>query len=82
MDTEGTYGDEITLRVFANFVNIELNIISTLGNEGFVSILPENSEPYGRIILEHFAEGQGNHYVCLNGIEFLEEESIAEESLA
>ena len=30
----------------------------------------------------NFAEGQGDHYVCLNRIEFLEEESIAEESLA
>ena len=55
MDTERMYGDEITFRVFANIFDIELNIISILGNEGFVSILPEDSQPYGRIILGHFA---------------------------
>ena len=30
----------------------------------------------------HFAEGQWNHYVCLNRIEFLEGELIADESIA
>ena len=65
MDIEGTYGDELTLRVFANIFNIEIEIISTLGNDGWVSINPENSNPLGRITLGHLAEGQGGHYVCL-----------------
>ena len=65
MDIEGTYGDELTLRAFAHIFNIEIEIVSTLGNDIRVSINPENSNPLGRITLEHFAENQGNHYVCL-----------------
>ena len=65
MDIEGTYADELTLRAFANIFNIEIEIVSTLGNDGRVSIKPENSNPLGRITLGYFAEGQGNHYVCL-----------------
>ena len=65
MDIEGTYGNELTLRAFANIFNIEIEIVSTLGNDGRVSINPENSNPLGRITLGHFAEGQGDHYVCL-----------------
>ena len=65
MDIEGTYGDELTLRAFANIFNIEIEIVSTLGNDGRVSINPENSNPLGRTTLGHFAEGQGDSYVCL-----------------
>ena len=32
MDIEGTYGNELTLRAFANIFNIEIEIVSTLGN--------------------------------------------------
>ena len=65
MDIERTYGDELTLRAFANIFNIEIEIVSTLGNGSWVSINPENSNPLGWFILGHFAEGQGDHYVCL-----------------
>ena len=65
MNIEGTYGDERTLTAFANTFNIEIEIVSTLGNDGRVSINPENSNPLGRITLGYFVEGQGNHYVCL-----------------
>ena len=65
MDIEGTYADELTLRAFANIFNIEIEIVSTLGNDGRVSIKPENSNLLGRITLGYFAEGQGDHYVCL-----------------
>ena len=65
MDIEGTYGDELTLRAFANIFNIEIEIVSTLGNDGRVSTSPENSNPLGRLTLVHLAEGQGDHYVCL-----------------
>ena len=61
MDIEG----ELTLRSFANIFNIEIEIVSTLGNDGQVSIYPENSNPLGQITLRDFAEGQGDHYVCL-----------------
>ena len=65
MDILGKYGDELTLRAFGNIFIIEIEIVSTLGNGGRVSINPENSNPSGRITLGHFAEGQGDHYVCL-----------------
>ena len=47
MDIEGTYEDKLTLRAFANIFNIEIKIVSTLGNDGQVSINPENSNPLG-----------------------------------
>ena len=64
-DIESTYGDKLTLRPLSNIFNIEIEIVSTLGNDGRVSINPENSNPLGRITLGYFAEGQGDHYVCL-----------------
>ena len=42
MDIEGTYGDELTLRAFANIFNIEIEIVSTLNNDDRVSINPKN----------------------------------------
>ena len=65
MDIEGTYRDKLTLRAFANIFNIEIEIVSTLGNDGRVSINPENSNPLGRITLGYFAEDQGDHHMCL-----------------
>ena len=64
-DIESTYGDKLTLRPLSNIFNIEIEIVSTLGNDGRVSINPENSNPLGRITLGYFVEGQGHHYVCL-----------------
>ena len=60
MDIEGTYGDELTLRACANMSNIEIEIVSTLGNDDWVSINQENSIPLGQTTLGHFAEGQGD----------------------
>ena len=34
MGIEGTYGDELTLRAFADIFNIEIEIVSSLGNDG------------------------------------------------
>ena len=65
MDIEGTYGNELTLRAFVDICNIEIKIVSTLGNDGRVSINPENSNPLGRITLGYFAEDQGDYYVRL-----------------
>ena len=57
MDMEGTYENELTLRAFTNVFNIEIKIVSTMGNEGRGSINPKNSNPLGRITLGYFAEG-------------------------
>ena len=65
MDMKGRYVDELTLRAFANTFNIRIEIISTLSNNGRVYINPENSNLLGRVTVGHFAEGQGDHHVCL-----------------
>ena len=65
MDIESTYGDKLTLRAFANIFNIEIEIVSTFGNDGRVSINPKNSNLLVRINLRNSAEGQDKHYVYL-----------------
>ena len=57
----GTYGDEITLRAISNIFSVEKIIVSTLGKGGKVEIVPENTNPFARITLGHFAERQGEH---------------------
>lgn len=65
MAEDGTYGDEITLHAISNMFDVQITIVSSLGQEGRVEILPENTIPFGRIILGHFAEGHGDHYIAL-----------------
>ena len=65
MGRDGTYGDEITLRAIVNIFGIETVVVSTLGQQGLVHIQLEDSEPLSRVILGHFAEGRGFHYVVL-----------------
>ena len=57
MDMEGTYGKELTLRAFTNIFNIDVKIVSILGNDVRGSINPKNSNSLGRITLGYFAEG-------------------------
>ena len=57
MDMEGTYGKELTPRAFTNIFNIDVKIVSILGNDVRGSINPKNSNPLGRITLGYFAEG-------------------------
>ena len=44
-------------------------------------INPENSNPLGRIILGYFAEGQGDHYLCLQR-EIAEDDENQKQDLA
>ena len=80
MSIDGTHGDEITLHAVSNIYNVEIDIVSTLGQKGFARILPENSEPIFRITLGHFAEGQGFLYIVLKGNNRAEESMIELES--
>lgn len=64
MTMDGTYGDHLTLRAASQLFNLRFMIISTIGNHAAVEIDSE-FEPMGTIILGHFAEGRGDHYVCL-----------------
>ena len=52
---DGSYSDEITLRVISNIFNIEIIIASTSGQGGRVEIVPENTNPFARITLGYFA---------------------------
>ena len=68
MQLDGSYGNEITLRAISNIFNVEIINASTLGQGGRVEIVPENTNPFARIILGHFAEGHGEHYVTLEDL--------------
>ena len=47
MDMEETYGKELTLRAFTNIFNIDVKIVSILGNDVRGSTNPKNSNPLG-----------------------------------
>ena len=57
-----TYGDEITLR---NMFNVEIAVVSTLGQDGLVRIITDNSLLLSQITLGQLAENLGFHYVVL-----------------
>ena len=65
MSNDGTYGDEITLRVAAELFNTAFVLVSTLGRAAELTISPINFSPQNRAFLGHFAENQGEHYVVL-----------------
>ena len=79
MAAKGTYGDEVTLRAVANFYNVEIELISTLGHAGQTTLMPDDSIPFGRIILGNFAEGQSDHYVSLRREEFPSDSELESE---
>ena len=79
METKSHY---VQWQIYSTF---EILVVSTLGNEGLVRITPDNSDPFGQIILGHFAEGQGFHYVVLHQLQEVnistdEEQSIRSET--
>lgn len=68
MSCLGVYGDQIVLQSIAEMYNLQILIISTI-NGGTNIITPSGnntfleSEPY--VVLGHFAETDGSHYVAL-----------------
>ena len=62
MARNGTFGD---LQAIANLFNVQLVIYSTLGTLATQTITPVNGRPIATFYLGHFAEGAGEHYVCL-----------------
>ena len=65
MARNGAFGDHITLQAIANLFNVQLVIYSTLGTLATQTITPVNGCPIATFYLGHFAEGAGEHYVCL-----------------
>ena len=72
MNKDGTYGDHITLQVASNIFNIQITVHSSLRVEAN-TIISLFTVVGVDLNLGHFAEGQGNHYVCLE-----EEDNAAE----
>ena len=62
MATDGTYGDHLTLRAASNIYNVEITLVSSLGNEGQLGINPTEFQSFERIVLGHFAEAYREHY--------------------
>ena len=65
MSHHGTYGDQITLQAVEDMLGVEILVISTLGSEGRVWISPRSAIPLCCVILGHFSEGEGIHYVAM-----------------
>ena len=63
MRLNGTYGDHIILDAISRMYNVYIQVISSLGPKATVNINQENGRQ--TIVLEHYTEGQGDHYVCL-----------------
>ena len=68
--SDETYGDLITLNVVAHLYNVCIRVISSLGPQAAVDINPGNTQQQ-TLILGHYAEGQGDHYVCLRQNELM-----------
>lgn len=65
MARNGTHGDHLTLQAAADIFNIQIVVYSTLGATATLTISPTNGCPIATFYLGHFAEGAGEHYVCL-----------------
>ena len=65
MQSDGTFGDEITLRGMSEIFNVEFEVVSTLGPAARQIITPQNSVAMARLHLAHFAENEGTHYFCI-----------------
>ena len=69
MAKEHEYGDQITLQAISQLFNIQILIVSTL-NDG-TTLISSTGEPVLNqslplIVLGHYAEGQGEHFVALD----------------
>ena len=59
------YRDHITLQAAAEIFNVEILVVSSLGPYGTTVISPTTNIPVATIQLGHFAEGAGEHYLCV-----------------
>ena len=68
MVRDRTHGDQLTLQAVSNIYNVQINLVSSLGEDARVLIQPNSSDNDRRIepiTLGHFAEGHGEHFVAL-----------------
>jgi len=76
MAQDGEYGDQIALQAAAEIFNIEIFVVSSLGPDATADIAEKSIIPMAQIQLGHFAEGDGEHYVCVGGDFQSDEQSI------
>ena len=62
--------------IAAEIFNIEILIVSSLGPDATAVITPTSTIPMAQIKLGYFAEGDGEHYVCVEGDFHSDEQSI------
>ena len=65
MARDGTYGDHVTLQASADLFNFQFIVISSLGPAATAVISPMDSLPLCSFHIDHFAEGDGEHYTGL-----------------
>lgn len=66
MSRGNTYGDQITLFAVANIFNVNVQIVSSLGNGAQHMFTPSTGAPFTTISLGHLAETHGEHYVSIH----------------
>lgn len=64
MIQDGTRADHITLQTAPNLYNVQFIVYSSLGVEATTIIYPIIGVAVATFHLRHFAEGEGEHYVC------------------
>ena len=65
MSQNGTFGDHITLQAASDLYNVEFQVLSSNGTGYATTISPIVANPLCTFTLGHFAENDGEHYVCL-----------------
>lgn len=65
MSQKGTFGDHITLQAASELYNVEFQVFSSNGPGYTTTISPTVANPLCTFTLGHFAENDGEHYVCL-----------------
>lgn len=73
----GTYGDHLTLQAAVKVFQIQIIVFSTLGPTATQIISPANGgDPLCTLHLDHFAEGDGEHYISLSDLSNGQEEHV------
>ena len=67
MSQDETYGDQRTLQSMTHLYNVHIRVLLTLVLQELVDINEENGMQ--TLVLGYFAEGQGDHYICLQQIQ-------------
>ena len=68
MQQMNTYGDHLAVQRASTMFNIQFVIVSTLGVDATSIISPCGQyDSLPLLVLGHFAEGHGDHYVSLDG---------------